>query len=275
MAVSRRVWHGAELGLLGLATSLLVLGARFAVQTAAVAVPPPSDDAPEPAAAVQPLETYAIIANRNIFAHEPGSAPTAVVALRGVGLGPGAPRAVVEDLATHEQRLVGLGETLADGTITAIEWNRITIRRPGGDLVLEVAPPTDAPPAPARTEPPDATPAAVSPGVRRTGANAFIVDRRALAGALDGMSGLVSQLRAVAEVQDGRPAGFRLFQMAEQSLFTQLGLQNGDVVQRVNGKGVSDPAALLGFLKQLHSEPRVALDIVRDGTARTLVYDLR
>jgi len=38
---------------------------------------------------------------------------------------------------------------------------------------------------------------------------------------------------------------------------------------------VSDPASLLAFLERLRSEPRVAVDIVRGGGTRTLVYDLR
>ena len=38
---------------------------------------------------------------------------------------------------------------------------------------------------------------------------------------------------------------------------------------------VAEPAALLGFLERLKTEPRVAIDIVRAGSARTLVYDLR
>ena len=78
------------------------------------------------------------------------------------------------------------------------------------------------------------------------------------AGAVDDMSGLMTQLRAVAEVQDGRPAGFRLFRMQDDSIFRRLGLQNGDVVKRVNGQAVSDPANLLAFLQRLRSEPRVA-----------------
>jgi general secretion pathway protein C len=85
----------------------------------------------------------------------------------------------------------------------------------------------------------------------------------------------MTQLRAVAEVQDGHPAGFRLFEIADDSVFRRLGLEDGDVVQRVNGKAVADPATLLAFLQRLNHEPRVALDIVRGGTPRTLVYDLR
>ena len=67
----------------------------------------------------------------------------------------------------------------------------------------------------------------------------------------------------------------RLFQIKEDSIFHRLGLQDGDVVQRVNGTVVSDPTSLLAFLGRLRSEPRVAVDIVRDGGTRTLVYDLR
>jgi len=111
--------------------------------------------------------------------------------------------------------------------------------------------------------------------IRRTAENAFIVDRREITGAADNMSGLLTQLRAVAEVTEGRPAGFRLFEIAGGSLFSRLGLLDGDVVQRVNGTAIGDPAALLGFLQRLKTEPRVALDIVRGGVPRTLVYDLR
>src|SRR5438093_323695 len=84
-----------------------------------------------------------------------------------------------------------------------------------------------------------------------------------------------AQLRPVAEVREGRPAGFRLFQIRDDSLFAKLGLRNGDVVERVNGTQVADPTALLAFLQRLRTEPRVALDIVRGDAPRTLVYDLR
>jgi general secretion pathway protein C len=133
---------------------------------------------------------------------------------------------------------------------------------------------TAQPDAPA----PAAEPApAPEPGehIRRTGENAWLVDRREIAGALGNTSGLLTQLRAVAEVRDGRPAGFRLFRIREESLFARLGLRDGDVVERVNGTEVHDPTALLRFLERLGHEPRVALDIVRADAPRTLVYDLR
>jgi general secretion pathway protein C len=117
--------------------------------------------------------------------------------------------------------------------------------------------------------------ATASDNIRRTGEHAYVVDRRELAGAVDSMSGLMTQLRAVAEVHDGRPAGFKLFRIKEDSLFARLGLRDGDVVRRINGTEIADPSALLSFLDRLRHEPRVALDILRQDAPQTMVYDLR
>src|SRR5947209_3885100 len=144
-----------------------------------------------------------------------------------------------------------------------------------GAAVDEVPPPPVEAAAAPRPPPPGPPAGPAADRIRRTAENAFVVDRREIAGAVDSMSGLMTQLRAVAEVRDGRPAGFRLFQIRDDSLFAKLGLRNGDVVERVNGAQVADPTALLGFLQRLRTEPRVALDIVRGDAPRTLVYDLR
>ena len=183
-------------------------------------------------------------------------------------------------MRTHRQELVGVGDAVGDARVTSIAWDHVVLTGGSGETVLELV----AAPADQRGEPDvppdaDAAPArAASAGtatIRQTSPTAFVVDRRELAGAVDDMSGLMTQLRAVAEVQDGRPAGFRLFRMQDDSIFRRLGLQNGDVVQRVNGQAVSDPANLLAFLQRLRTEPRVALDIRRGAERRTMVYDLR
>src|SRR5437773_3388712 len=277
MGFVRRHRLALELARLALIAYLAAVGVTTALDAAVDDVPP----APvEPAAAPPPhgpgpLADYALIAERDLFnpARE-GGAPARHAALRlwGVGLQGRDARAVIEDTATHRQELYRVGDQVGGARIASIDWDRVTLEDDGGEEVLELAPPATAPSA----ETP-AAPAAVPADehIRRTAENAFVVDRREITGAADNMSGLLTQLRAVAEVAEGRPAGFRLFEIAGGSLFSRLGLQDGDVVQRVNGTAIGDPAALLGFLQRLRTEPRVALDIVRGGVPRTLVYDLR
>lgn len=282
MSLARRQRLALELALLALVAYLAARSLGDAVDLAAASAPrPAAAPAPEPAPVpVAPLAAYEVIAERDIF--NPGRGEGGPVAQRGalrlwgVGMHGGEARAVIEDGTTRRQELYRVGDAIAGGRVAAIDWDRVTLAVGDGETVLELEPPPTGGAAAEERAEPAAAPVRVSAEerIRRTGDDAWIVDRRALAGS-DGMSGLLTQLRAVAEVRDGRPAGFRLFQIRQDSLFARLGLRDGDVVRRVNGAEIAEPAALLGFLDRLRSEPRVALDIVRGDRPRTLVYDLR
>ena len=280
-----RPWYARrelELALLAMTTALAVLGVNAAVRLALDGVPAATPVSALPrAAAPEPLDAWAPIAARDLFNGDDAPASRdAARRLVGVGFQGGEARAAIEDARTHRQELVGVGDTVGDARVTSIAWDHVVLAGAGGETVLELATaPSDDRGEPDAQPDGDAAPVrAASAGtatIRQTSPTAFIVDRRELAGAVDDMSGLMTQLRAVAEVQDGRPAGFRLFRMQDDSIFRRLGLQNGDVVQRVNGQALSDPANLLAFLQRLRTEPRVALDIRRGAERRTMVYDLR
>jgi general secretion pathway protein C len=277
MLPARRHRLFVELGLLAIVAYLAGLGVRQAVlaRLGAPLPPPPPRAAPADDAAVGPLADYAVIAERDIFNPDGAvAADPARTALRlwGIAFAGSEALAIIEDTTTHAQALYRRGEQVGGGRLASIGWDRVTVAFDRGETVLEITPEPGPPDEPAGAETP---PPAEGDRIRRTGENAFLVDRREIAGALGNTSGLLTQLRAVAEVRDGRPAGFRLFRIREESLFARLGLRDGDVVERVNGTAVQDPAALLRFLERLGHEPRVALDIVRAETPRTLVYDLR
>ena len=277
MDAPRRLRLGLELTLLGCVVLLGALALRTGIR-AAVAVPPPPEPARRPSPAPQalgPLGAYDVIAARDIFnAGTPSGAGPSGLRLLGVGLNGESAHAVIEDPATSRQTLVRVGDELRGLRVSAIGWDEVTLTGDGARETLELvrARRRDTPPAETVTA---AAPATLAPAIRQTADDAFLVDRRQLDTTLDGLSGLMTELRAVPEMRDGRASGFRIFQLRDDGLFSRLGLENGDVVERVNGESVAEPAALLGFLERLKTEPRVAIDIVRAGSARTLVYDLR
>jgi len=283
MLVPRRLRLALEIGLAALAVALAAYGVSLGLAAATSGTLPPEALASTPRSEgrpLGPLESYSVIATRDVF--NPAAAAdnrSAAEGLRlwGVGVHGKQSRAVIEDQETHRQELYRVGQEIHGARIVSIGWDRVTLVRNGVESTLELTPPGErrdqgTPPqgggAPTEAQAPAAR-------IRRTGTDAFIVDRHELDGVVDNMSGLMTQLRAVAEVTEGRPSGFRLFQIKEDSIFHRLGLEDGDVVQRVNGTVVSDPMSLLSFLGRLRSEPRVAVDIVRGGGTRTLVYDLR
>src|SRR5438876_11657294 len=201
-----------ELALLALVAYLAGVGVTTGLDTAVDDVPPAPAEA---AAAVTPhlpgsLADYALIAERDLFnpARGGGEGPRSHAGLRlwGVGLQGREARAVIEDSATHRQELYRVGDQVGGARIASIDWDRVTLEGDGGEEVLELSPPA-APPSP------DAPAARADDRIRRTAENAFVVDRRDVAGAADNGSGLMTQLRAVAEARAGRPGGLRRFQV--------------------------------------------------------------
>jgi general secretion pathway protein C len=256
--------------------------------------PPPPPLAREPK---RPAVYYAAIQNRDIFnsakpepekAKEPPKPTELKLKLWGVVIhGDGSSYCVIEDLTTRKQELYRISDTVAGSAIVKqIEWDRVILDRDGKDEILELSPPQGGPIppglVPARVSPAGRSArvvAGVAPGqagsnahIRQVGENQYQIDRTEVDAALDNMNQLFTQIRAVPHFEGGRSVGFRLFAIRQGSLFDLIGLKNGDVIQRVNGSDLSDPAKALALFQQLRNERDYTVDILRNKEPKTLVY---
>src|SRR5262245_29240519 len=215
MPIRRQHRLALECALLALVAYLGAFGVSAVVRSRFDDLPArePEDETAAPAATIEPLAAYAVIAERDVFNPTPDGAGPAATSrtphrLEGIALHGREARAVLEDTITHRQELYRVGDTVGDARITAIDWDRVTLTRGGREEILELGTPGATADEPAAdtgiAAPPPAVPVAADARIRRTGENAYLVDRRELAGATDNMSALLTQLRAVAEVRDGR-----------------------------------------------------------------------
>jgi general secretion pathway protein C len=101
------------------------------------------------------------------------------------------------------------------------------------------------------------------------------VDRREVQATFADLGRVANQIRAVPNVVEGKPTGYRIFAIEGGSIFDRLGLRNGDVIQRVNTETLTDPARALAALQGLPRERRVTLELVRRGETRRIEYDIR
>src|SRR5262245_1196121 len=138
-----RPWYarrGLELALLVVVAALAAFGVNAALRLATATVPPPPPPPSLATVAPEPLEAWAPIADRDVF-NPPEARRAARTTLRlvGVGFQAGEARAAVEDVTTHRQDLVRVGDTLGGGRVAAIAWDHVVLALPGGDAVLELA----------------------------------------------------------------------------------------------------------------------------------------
>lgn len=187
--------------------------------------------------------------------------------------------AVIEDSKTREQLLYRIGDILGeDGRITKISRNKVVVRRGGEEEILEVAfSPQENKPAPQAT-PTMLTPSASSTlgtNIRAAGKNRWVMDRREIENAVDNLPQLLTKARIVPNFSEGKPDGFRIFAITEDSLYAKIGLQNGDVLHRVNGIEVKDPQNFLKVFEQLKDESAITVDLVRNNQKETFSYEIR
>lgn len=200
--------------------------------------------------------------------------------LIGTGEGEGAPSfAVIEDRATHEQRVYRLQDVVKDGAVLAkVERNQVVVRQGSQQQILTLY--TDGTEDVGAPSPPGVqrasleTPATTS-GVRQVQPNRWVLDKQEVVAALSNLPQLLTKARVIPNFTDGKPDGFKIFSIAPDSLYAKIGLQNGDVLQQINGVEIRDPENFMRVFQQLKDETNIALDFVRNNRRESFAYEIR
>jgi general secretion pathway protein C len=108
----------------------------------------------------------------------------------------------------------------------------------------------------------------VDPGTWRVSRN-LILENFANVGSLS------SQATITPYFVEGQQQGFRLSQIRAGGVLQQIGLQEGDVLQKVNGLDIHSPQEALQAYQQLQTESTVRLNVLRNNNPTTLTYELR
>ncbi len=80
---------------------------------------------------------------------------------------------------------------------------------------------------------------------------------------------LMSGGRVVPAFQNGAMAGFRLVAIRPGSLYEQLGLKSGDLLQAVNGQPLASPEVVMGLMARLRDQRTVTVAVDRGGAQLT------
>lgn len=269
---------------------------------AARLIPPPEVNIkPEPPPismeGAKPATYYALINKRDIFNSAPPPAaapppePVQVTPLKlklwGVALHENkiSSYSIIEDLGAHKQGVYGINAAVPGGaTVKSIEWDKVILSHNGKDEILELASKTavggaagggTAAKVAAAGSPGSASAAPTGAGIQSTGENEFSVPRAEVDSALENMSQLFTQIRAVPHFEGGQSIGFRLFAIRRGSLFDRIGLKNGDIITSINGTEMNDPARAVGLIQELRDVNNLRVGAIRNQQPLDLSYNIQ
>jgi general secretion pathway protein C len=236
-------------------------------------------------AEVKPLQDYAIITQRNLFG---GSSeglsevqaekvdiegmPVAVQSLglklvgTVVGEKPEDSSAIIEDLTSRKQELYREGDEVKNTRIKKILRQNVVINTGTRDEVLTMLPEespgkSGAPALPTRGRP-----------TIPSDTSSIQLDREELESQMANLNDLMQQVRIRPFMEGKNPAGFLVSNIKPGSLFSKMGLRNGDVIQGVNGETITTPDQAIELYESLMQGGSIDLDIKRGRRTEKLRY---
>jgi general secretion pathway protein C len=179
--------------------------------------------------------------------------------------------ASVQDMTTQRSQTYMVGDTILGAQVLEIERSRVIVvnGQPGDGANLPVATPVAEPrPAPTAT-------ANVGSGIRATSENEYEVPRSEIDNTLSNLNQVAMQARIVPAFKDGQAQGFKLFSIRPDSIYSKIGVQNGDVIKRINGFDMNSPEKALEVYSKLKEANHIVIELERNGSAIKKSYNIR
>jgi general secretion pathway protein C len=110
---------------------------------------------------------------------------------------------------------------------------------------------------------------------RRIGSGSYVVDQGRLQQAIANPGQMMTDARLRPNVADGKQDGFVLSEVKPGGIYQSLGLQDGDVLLRINDYDISNPERALQAFTALRGLDRVQIDLIRSGSKMTMTYQIK
>lgn len=189
--------------------------------------------------------------------------------------------ASVQDMVTQRSQTYMVTDRIQGADIIDIQRERVIIINNGRKEFIDNSPGDGSAPTPAFTPPPPVAANTSAPnsglgsGIRSTSENEYEVPRGEIDKTLANLNEVAMQARIVPAFKDGQAQGFKLFSIRPDSIYSKIGVQNGDVIRRINGFDLNSPEKALEVYSKLKEASRIEIEIERNGAPIHKTYNVR
>jgi general secretion pathway protein C len=181
------------------------------------------------------------------------------------------------DLNNQKSSTVMIGDRVQNAEVLSVERDRVIIANNGRREYIGAEGGDGAPqPPPIATTRPVSEPAnQYGAGIKALDDNNYEVPRNEVDKALANLNDLAMQARIVPAFKDGQAEGFKLFSIRPDSLYSKIGIVNGDVIKRINGFEMNSPEKALEVYTKLKDANRIDIEVDRNGQTLRKTYNVR
>jgi general secretion pathway protein C len=187
--------------------------------------------------------------------------------------------AMITDQTSSETSVYRVNDRLlGEATVVAILTQRVVINHNGVREYLELQEETGAKgsrPKPARPTTAQApSEPSVGEGIKKTGEDTWSIERGEIEKTLSNLNSIAMQARIVPSFKNGEANGFKLFAIRPGSLYSKIGIQNGDIIHKINGFAINSPDKALEVYQKLKAARGIEVELTRRGQSKNLTYNI-
>jgi len=183
--------------------------------------------------------------------------------------------AMITDLAASETDVYRVDQTvMEEAQVVAILSRKVILNHNGVleylELQEQAKPKTGRPGTHPRVA--KAEDDKVGQGIKKTGQDQWAIDREEIDKTLSNLNSIAMQARIVPSFKNGEANGFKLFAIRPNSLYSKLGIQNGDIIHKINGFAINSPDKALEIYQKLKNARSIDIELTRRGKSKKLNY---
>src|SRR3954451_13326547 len=172
----------------------------------------------------------------------------------------------------NETQVYAIGDKYQGARIYGVEKERVLLDNAGVNEYIDNN--LSGPPNLGVAPIPQPVAAAGGDGVKQLSDNQYVVARAEINNALTNLSDLATKARIVPSFKNGVANGFKLFSIVPDSLYAKIGVQNGDVIRRINGYEMNSPDKALEIYQKLRDASRIEIELERRGETLRKTYSV-
>jgi general secretion pathway protein C len=177
--------------------------------------------------------------------------------------------AVIEDAKERSQNLYKVDDQIQNAVIKEIQREKVVLMVNGDYEILEMEKVESGPTA--RTAIPRQP--AIQPELQ-PGSSNISLKREKIQEAVGDLNTLMKQVRIRPHFKDGQPDGLTISGVRSGSIFSDMGLRNGDVIVGVDGQKIESVDDALALYQNLQSANAVQVQIRRRGRLQNIDYQV-
>lgn len=172
--------------------------------------------------------------------------------------------AVIEEQKGKKQNLYKVGDTIQNATLKIILREKVVLNVNGKDEILEL-------------EKKAGNYKSITSSKKSKGSFSqnITIKRSKIDKAVKNITDLMKQIRIRPYFSDGKPNGLILSSIRSDSIFSEMGLKNGDIITGVNGKNIESVDDVQEFYESLKSSSNVLLQLKQKGRQKTINYNIK